>query len=676
MNLYIKILAAFVVTCAIGIASAQVTQPLSPAAATSAPLPASATAVGTGSTTDTNATGTPPALTGEDLSTFFDGLMPFALQRGDVAGAVISVVKDGKIIFAKGYGYADLKTRAPPSPETTLFRPGSTSKLFTWTAVMQLVQQGKLNLDRNINDYLDFAIPPRDGKPITLRDLMTHTPGFEDTARGLINVGAQQVVLDDYLKTHLPARIFPPGEIVAYSNYGCGLAGYIVQRVSGQRFEDYVRQHIFVPLDMQHSTFDQPLPATWASLIAKSYITASDGQLQQFELVNPAPAGGLSSTAIDMAHFMIAQLQGGSYNGAQILEPATVALMHSPQRTAAPGLNGFDLGFYQESSQGQRIVGHAGDLDYFHSDLHLLLDAHVGFFISMNSAGNEGGAGVIRAALFRAFLDRYFPYHVPSQPTTSSAKADAARVAGWYESSRRNDSAMRALYLLSQVNVAAQPDDTITVSALTNDAGAPLHWQEVAPLSYREVNGTAKLQFVTDGQGAIRYWATDAEPPVFVFQPVSGLKSLGSVRWLLVLSSLVVLVALLSWPIGRGVRKHYHQRLELTIAQLRSRSLSRLGTLALFVVVLGWLVLLMVLTATNAVPLVQGTITPWLYLLYVLGVLGLIGAVTVVIHAVRAWTAPRRSRWVRVGETLLALAAIYLAWFIVVFGLISFSASY
>ncbi len=478
------------------------------------------------------------------------------------------------------------------------------------------------------------------------------------------------------MKKHGPARNLSPGEIVAYSNYGCGVAGYIVERVSGQRFEDYIQQHIFAPLDMPHSTNDQPLKASWVASLASSYLTASEGEPKQFEMVNPAPAGGMSSSAVDMAHFMIAQLEGGTYNGARILEPATVALMHTPQRTAAPGLNGFDLGFYQEDSHGQRIVGHAGDLDYFHSDLHLMLDAHVGFFISMNSAGNEGGAGVIRAAMFRAFLDRYFPNVVPSQPTAPSAKADAARVAGWYSASRRNESAMRPLYLLTQVQVAAMPDDTIAVSALTSDAGVPLQWREVGPLEYREVNGIRKLKFVADAQGAIRYWATEAEPPVFVFQTVSGFRSLGSVRLLAGLSLLILIVALISWPVGWGVRKHYRQRLELTSAQKRSRTLSRLGVLALFLALLGWLVLMVVLTATNAIPLVQGTITPWLYVLYVLGVVGLIGAIAVVVHGVRAWMTPRRSGWVRFGETLLALVAIYLAWFIVVFGLVSFSARY
>jgi CubicO group peptidase (beta-lactamase class C family) len=662
-----KLIAAFVATAAVGIVSAQVSAPV--------PSPVPSPTVPAAMVHDDVAT--PPALTGQDLAVFYDGLLPFALQRGDVAGAVISVVKDGRIIFAKGYGYADLKTRAVPSPDDTLFRPGSTSKLFAWTAVMQLVEQGKLDLDRDVNGYLDFALPPHEGKPVTLRDLMTHSGGFEESAKGLITgVGDKQATLGDYLKAHVPARIFPAGEVVAYSNFGCGVAGYIVERVSGQRFEDYVRTHIFAPLGMNHSTNDQPVVAPLATSMASSYRTASDAEPQPFEVVNPAPAGGLSSTAIDMAHFMIAQLEGGSDDGARILQSATVAAMHTPQRTAAPGLNGFDLGFYQEDSHGQRIVGHAGDLNYFHTDLHLMLDAHVGFFISMNSAGNEGGAGVIRAAMFRAFLDRYFPDRTPVPPTAATAGADAARVAGWYLSSRRNDSAMRPLYLLTQVQVAAMPDDTIVISALADDAGAPIRWREVGPLAYREVGGDRHVTFVADTQGAIRYWATDAEPPVFLFQRVTGLKALGSVRWLASLASFVVLLTVLLWPLGWVIRRHYHARLDITPVQRRTRVLSRLGTLAVFAAVFGWLLMLVVLTVTEAVPLVQGTITPWLYVLYVLGVLGLVGVVAILVHAVRAWMPPRRSGWVRLGETLLAASALYLAWFIVVFGLISFSARY
>ena len=141
-----------------------------------------------------------PALTEADLRAFVDGMMPLELERGDIAGAVVLVVKDGKILFAKGYGYAEVAAKKPVTPDGTLFRPGSISKLFTWTAVMQLVEEGKLNLDRDVNDYLDFKIPAAFGKPITLRNIMTHTSGFEETAKDLFVKDASDMKpLDAYL---------------------------------------------------------------------------------------------------------------------------------------------------------------------------------------------------------------------------------------------------------------------------------------------------------------------------------------------------------------------------------------------------------------------------------------------------------------------------------------------
>ncbi|CAM5516101.1 D-aminopeptidase [Rhodanobacter lindaniclasticus] len=148
MNRYVRRVAMFAIAFAGGAAMAQLPQPVMPAPAVSAAAPAAPAQIAT----------TTPALTEADLTTFFDGLVPFALERGDVAGGVIAVVKDGKLLFARGYGYADLETRAVPSPQTTLFRPGSVSKLFTWTAAMQLVEQGKLDLNADVNQYLDFKI--------------------------------------------------------------------------------------------------------------------------------------------------------------------------------------------------------------------------------------------------------------------------------------------------------------------------------------------------------------------------------------------------------------------------------------------------------------------------------------------------------------------------------------
>ena len=170
-------------------------------------------------------------MTAADVETFLDGIVPLQLGLSDIAGATVSVVKDGKLLFAKGYGYADVQKKQPVSPQDTLFRPGSISKLFTWTSVMQLSEQGKLDLDRDVNEYLDFRIPEAFGKPITLKNIMTHTPGFEEQVKDLFSYTPASPNLGEYLKTHIPGRIYPPGTVPAYSNYATALAGYIVERV-------------------------------------------------------------------------------------------------------------------------------------------------------------------------------------------------------------------------------------------------------------------------------------------------------------------------------------------------------------------------------------------------------------------------------------------------------------
>jgi CubicO group peptidase (beta-lactamase class C family) len=343
-------------------------------------------------------------MTSSDVEAFLDGIMPQQLARENIAGAVISIVKDGKPLFAKGYGYADVEKRIPVSADGTLFRPGSISKLFTWTAVMQLVEQGKLDLDRDVNDYIDFKIPATYSQPITLRNIMTHTPGFEETVQELFVADAKDLKpFGEYLKEHLPSRIFPPGTTPAYSNYATTIAGYIVQRVSGQDYYDYIEQHILNPLGMSHCTFRQPLPDSLKNLMSKGYEVASE-PAKNFEYVEAAPAGSSSVTATDMTHFMIAHLQNGEYQGVSILRPETAQLMHSHQFENFPGMNAMALGFYEETRNGHRIIGHGGDTQYFHSDLHLVHDSQIGFFISYNSAGK--GETSAREAVWHAFLDR------------------------------------------------------------------------------------------------------------------------------------------------------------------------------------------------------------------------------------------------------------------------------
>ncbi|MCE5317541.1 MAG: beta-lactamase family protein [Parachlamydia sp.] len=313
-------------------------------------------------------------LTTEDVGAFFDGFMPVQMGQANIAGAVIAVVKDGGLVFAKGYGYADTTKKAQISPAMTLFRLGSVSKLFTWTAVMQQVEQGKLDLDRDVNDYLDFKIPPAFDKPITLCDIMTHRAGFEETVKDLFVASPEDLhPLSHYLQAHMPARIFPAGTTPAYSNYAVALAAYIIERVSGQKFDDYAEEHIFKPLDMNHATFRQPLPDAFKASMSQGYLLGS-GDPKPFEVVQAAPAGSLSASAVDMAHFMMMHLQNGRYGNAQVLQPKTAIQMHARQEGWPSAVNAMCLGFYEQSQNGYRIIGHEGNTILFHSHLYLNLE--------------------------------------------------------------------------------------------------------------------------------------------------------------------------------------------------------------------------------------------------------------------------------------------------------------
>src|SRR6266481_8107879 len=406
---------------------------------------------------------TPHEMTASDVEAFLDGLVPLQLQREDIAGAVIVIVKKGNILFSKGYGYADMKGKVPVSPTATLFRPGSISKTFTWTAVMQLVERGKLDMDRDINEYLDFQVPHTFGRPVTLRNLMTHTAGFEEVLKDLVvDQTSDLTPLRAFVAAHQPHQIFIPGTVPAYSNYGADLAGYIVERVSGRPFDDYIQENIFRPLGITQATFIQPLPDSLKPMLSSGYELAS-GDAKPFELLPPqaAPDGSLSITGADMAKFMIAHLQNGKYGGASILQPQTAEMMHARQFSMDPAVNGMALGFYEENRNGRHIIGHGGDLNYFHSDMHLIADEGLGFFVSYNSAGK--GELDVRTALWTNFLDRYFPAPEPKQEVAANTSIDS--VSGQYLSSRRAQTTiLRSLWWgLAESSVSQNRDGTILV---------------------------------------------------------------------------------------------------------------------------------------------------------------------------------------------------------------------
>lgn len=596
-------------------------------------------------------------LTAGDVQPWLDEQMAKAMSAGNIAGAVAVVVKDGNVVVSKGYGYADVATKKPVDPASTMFRVASISKLFTWTAVMQLVEQHKLELDADINRYLDIRIPPRDGKPVTLRDLMTHTAGFEDVLRDRYAADTASLMSNEaWVKRWVPARIYPAGEVPAYSTYGTALAGYIVQRVSGMPFDTYVERHIFTPLGMQHASFRQPLPNEMQADAVPGYRSA-DASPQPFALRTAAPAGALSISGEDMARFMIAHLQFGRAGEAQLLEQASVKAMHGYLRAAIPTLPGMALGFARMDRDGQVILGHGGDIPDFHSLVALFPEQHAGLFIAID--GNPDSQWLRRQV--DDFDARYFP-PLPQLklPTLATAKQHAGQLAGRYTSSITSQSnvlALRDRFREVQVSVAA--DGTLHVPQLGAEA-----WREVKPYVWvDDGSGHQLAALVRDGK--VRMWSTDTLSPTQVFLPATGW---APARLCAVLTSLLAILALvaLSWPVAALLRRRGVGPV-LPEGDERWYRLSRITPLFYLAFAGGWALMLPRLGAPH--------LEMRLLLLQIVGVLAVLGTISVAIETWRAWRTPG-AWWRRVSGVVLLMACLGAIAFIVNFHLLGPSYNY
>ncbi|HWN07654.1 MAG TPA: serine hydrolase domain-containing protein [Steroidobacteraceae bacterium] len=638
--------------------------------------PQAAEAPGIPEETATPAAPAGPQLTGADLEAWLDGFLPYALARGNVAGGVVVVVKDGEVLLQKGYGYADVEKKLPVDAGATLFRPGSVSKLFTWTAVMQQVERGKLDLDGDVNQYLDFEIPPGPaGEPVRVRDLMTHTAGFEEALKELISEDPSRIAtLEDTVKSWVPERIFEAGTMPAYSNYGTGLAGYLVERTSGVSFDDYLDQNIFGPLGMQHSSFRQPLPESLATGMAQGYEVAT-GKPQGYELINLAPAGSLAATGSDMARFMIAHLQKGAYGEARILSEETAKKMHGTPLTIIPNVNRMVLGFYETDTNGHRIISHGGDTQYFHSDLHLFVDDGVGYFISFNAGGKEGAVGAIREAFYRNFADRYFPGPaVQGEIDEETAKAHAAEIAGSYISSRRPErNFISVLNMLQPLKVVVNEDGTISLPLLTDLNSEPTKWREVAPYVWREVGGKARLAAdVQDGK--VTRFAPEWISPFMYMERSSGLKGVGWLMPATILSLAALALTVLFWPVAALVRRHYKKALPFTGREAKAYRLGRIGALLSLGAIGAWIGT--ILAMLSNLKLLSSKFDWWVAILHILGTLAVFAGLALAIwHLAVVWQAPKR----RLGKTwavVLVLSTAVCLWVAIAYHLVGISTNY
>ncbi len=654
-------------------AIAQTNQP-----APAAPVaPATAPAAGGTAATQVPTAQSAKALTAEDVNAWLDGYMPYALATGDLAGAVVAVVKDGQILTERGFGYADVATKKPVDPKLTLFRPGSVSKLITWTAVMQLVEQGKIDLDADVNKYLDkdFQIPPRDGKPITMRNIMQHAAGFEEQVKNIITEDPTQPGYIELLKRWTPTRVFDAGTTPAYSNYATSVAGYIVERVSGESFYDYVEKHIFAPLDMKHSSMRQPLPKELEPHMATGYILAS-GPAKKFEIVGPAPAGSLSSPGEDMAHFMIAHLQNGEYNGNRILKEETAKLMHDSPLTLLPPLDRMELGFFETNINGREVIAHLGDSQNFHTSLHLFLKENTGFYVSFNSAGKEGAAHHLRLALFADFADRYFP-----GPPLTDARVDEATskqhaqmlVGNWVASRGSQTTFLSAIGLIGQTKVSVGAKGELVVSDAKGLNSQPVKWVEIAPFVWHDENGHDSFAAkVVDGR--VERFSYGLGAPFEVWLRVDEGRNGAWLVPALCVSLAALFLTVVFWPVNAIVRRRFRARLDLQAQALRAYRAGKFGALLVLSAFLTWA--LSVISMFSDLNKTTSAFDPVLRFCQVFGFVAFIGGFLLTLWNLwSVWTGNRR--WpAKLWSVVLVFSTFIILWIAFAFHLIGWGVNY
>lgn len=381
-----------------------------------------------------------PVRAGADLPTtpesfvdFLDDLVVEAMHNYHVPNVVVAVVRGDSLYALRGYGEGDISTGAAIDPDTTLLRVASLSKPVVATAVMTLVEQGLIDLDDDVNQYLDaFQVATVGGTAVTFAHLLTHSGGLDDKIYypTYVTDPAGYLSLTDALASSPPVRYAPSGQQIRYSNQGYLLLGYLIEQISGMSFAAYVQEFVFKPLEMHSSTFEQELSPAQQARLAKRYdFTESSGFVEDaFIYVNEMPAGGLYTTGSDMANFMQMHLNQGQWHGRTILTPESVAQMHASQFSNHPALGGYGYGFWQATHNGRLLVMHDGGGPAVSARLILLPAENVGIFVA-----HQGGDPRFYLTVTQQILDAYFG---PATAVAAQTGIPAAQFAGLYKGNR------------------------------------------------------------------------------------------------------------------------------------------------------------------------------------------------------------------------------------------------
>jgi len=592
------------------------------------------------------------------IEAFVDGLVLPLMKNNNSPSGVVSIVKNGKLAFEKGYGYQSLEKDILVDPKNTVFRVASISKLFVWVSVMQMVEQGKLDLDADVNTYLKtFQI--RDtfpGQPVTMRHIMTHSAGFEDGGAGYFftKEGAEIKPLAEALGLYQPARINPPGAQTAYSNYATSVAGLIVANLSGIEFNTYVEQNIFEPLGMIRSSFVDPLTGPLGDDLAAYY--AYEGGRYVLKpapiLTNMGPAGGLGATSTDIMLFARAIMNGGANDHGRILKEETVEQMLTRNFSHDDRMMGMALGFYETEQNGFRIVGHGGDLLYIHSDVGIDLQNDMAVFISFTGVGGRQ----VRNALMPALYDSFLPSPKSKLVPLADFAERAEKYVGTYHFWRSSFSTFeKAQSLMGGLSVASSGDNTLVLPIIGEVV-------EIEKNLFQQIRGEKKVAFQENGVGEITGFVVDGLPFMSTFKsPFYYTKGFNFP--LLALSFLVF--------VGIIVRRFYQRAAFKAFNPAEKKALSASLWVAianLLVLILGFIVLTTVGEALYVeIPVLFKL---WLVVPIIATALGFYHVYSTVV----VWREDLLANvWARVRYSVVAVCALFICWFYYFWNILGFN---
>lgn len=610
------------------------------------------------------------AVSAAELEAFLEPFMREQMKELHAPAAVLSFVQNGRLVFSKGWGVTDLDSPQPIHPDQTVFRMASISKVFTTTAIMQLVERGLVDLEADVNDYLTYIeIREAFNQPVRIWHLMTHTAGFEDRVVGIAARHSEDRSLRRYLKENQPYRVMPPGEQISYSNYSTNVLGLVVEEVTGQSFESYVRDNILLPLGMYHSSFARR-PDLVASL-PTGYLREGDAVTKVPDFtINMVASSTLIGTAHDMARFMAAHLHEGAlppgYDAepvatSRILRADTARRMHQTTFTQHPLLAGNAHGFWERHMQGLRLLEHAGEWFGYHCVMVLIPDLQTGFFLA-----HTGGDVRLRTRLTKALVSRFLPrssLQAPALTSVGREVAPARNYAGnylWNRYVRRSFAKIVSLMDYWIIRLDANDDGSLTIH-YPGHLVPPERFIPVDKDLFQREDGDGYLAFRSHGGGATHLYAHIYDLPIVAervgilslpaFQLHTGVGAAA-----ITLSGLLLLPMGALWRRRRGERLWvgWHDRLAL-------------GVTATFLVFFAGMVV--VLGPPTFIEPAYGVPAGLQELVY-MPVVGLGFTLLLLAGLVWAWMRGHGTWLGRVYLTLMALSALWLVYFLYEFNMV------